>query len=261
MVEPTSHDDLVREQFSRQADGWDSYVTSGYDEDVLRWIVSNLELTADLRALDVAAGTGLVARALAPWVKEAVAADATPEMVAQGRQLARSEGLANVTFDEADARNLPYSDAAFDLVACRLAMHHFEDPDQVLREMVRVCRPGGQVAVIDITTSEDPEAAQCHNRLEQLRDPSHTAALPPSRLRDLVTGCGLNLVSASFLDSRRQLEEWMGWTQTPDAAHQEIAGRLQRQLAEGPDTGMKPSREEGELMFSHCWLMLVARKP
>ena len=53
---------------------------------------------------------------------------------------------------------------------------------RVLAEMVRVTRPGGQVALIDIITSERPEKADLHNALERTRDPSHTRALPLSEL-------------------------------------------------------------------------------
>ncbi len=261
MTEENSHDELIREQFTLQAAGWDTYVQEGDNEEVLSWIIRNLELRPELRALDVAAGTGLVARALAPGVGEVAAVEVTPEMIVQGRKLAAAEGLTNVTFDEADARSLPYAAASFDLVASRLAMHHFEEPGQILREMVRVCESGGHIAIIDITTPEDAAAAASHNRLEQLRDPSHTRALPPSRLQEMVEESGLELTSVNYFDAKRDLESWLDFTETPAEARSVIISELEGQLEGGPDTGMLPSLEDGRLMFIHRWMMLVGRKP
>ena len=261
MVEERSHDDLIREQFSMQATSWDAYVREGAYEEVLPWIISNLELSPDMRVLDVAAGTGLVARAMSPHVAEAVATDATPEMVIEGKRIAEAEGLANVTFEEANARRLPYPDSSFSVVASRLAMHHFERPNEILREMARVCEPHGQVAIIDITTSEDTEAAEVHNRLERLRDPSHTEALPASRLEQMANECGLEVVGASSFDARRDLDGWMDMTSTPDEARSIIVDEMHRELNGGPNTGMAPVLEEGRLTFSHHWVMLVCKKP
>ncbi len=261
MPEELTHDELIREQFSMQAARWDTYIREGNNEDILPWIMGNLELRPDMRVLDLAAGTGVVARAIAPHVAEVVAADATPVMVVQGRKLAESEGLTNVSFDETDARRLPYADGSFDIVASRIAMHHFEEPALVLREKIRVCRSGGQVVIIDITTREDTSAAVKHNRLERLRDPSHTQALTGGGLQELAEQGGLEILKASTFEARRDLESWMELTATPPEARATIVEELEQQLAGGPDTGMFPAMEGGVLTFCHRWVMLVCRKP
>ena len=73
MVEDRTHDELIQEQFSQQAALWDAYIRTGGNEEVLSWNIGRLELRPDMRALDVAAGTGVVARAMAARVAEAVA--------------------------------------------------------------------------------------------------------------------------------------------------------------------------------------------
>ena len=261
MVEDRTHDELIQEQFSRQAALWDAYIRTGGNEEVLSWNIGRLKLRPDMRVLDVAAGTGVVARAMAARVAEAVAVDVTPEMIAQGRQLAAAEGLSNMTFDEGDARNLPYDDARFDVVTCRLAMHQFDDPGRCLQELVRVCKSGGQVAIIDITTADDPATAETHNRLERLRDPSHTNALTANHLREMAEGCGLTIVDASYFDVERNLESWMDLTQTPSESRTAILKELQRELDGGPATGMYPCLQDEQFMFKHRWAMLVGRKP
>jgi ubiquinone/menaquinone biosynthesis C-methylase UbiE len=83
---------------------------------------------------------------------------------------------------------LPYADGAFTLVVSRFLLHHVTDPDAVVREMARVCAPGGRVAIVDITAPEDPKIAERYNAIERLRDPTHTAALSSSALASRVAG-------------------------------------------------------------------------
>ena len=135
--------------------------------------------------LDVACGGGLVVCAFAPSVMRATGIDVTPAMLARGRALAEERELINVTFDEGDVKTLPYADAAFTIVLSRFTFHHFLDPLAVLREMVRVCAPGGTVMVVDVQASADPAKAAEFNRMEKLRDPSHVRAMPLMELRQL----------------------------------------------------------------------------
>ena len=65
--------------------------------------------------------------------------------------------------------SLPYADGTFDIVVTRFSMHHFLDPLSVLREMVRVCAPGGRIVVIDMYASDDPAKAAEWNRREAAR--------------------------------------------------------------------------------------------
>ena len=78
--------------------------------------------------LDVATGAGHTALAFAPLVASVVASDITGEMLAEASKLAAVRRLANVETTRAEAGNLPFPDASFDLVTCRLAAHHFPDP-------------------------------------------------------------------------------------------------------------------------------------
>ena len=165
-----------------------------------------------------------------------------------------------MSFEEGDARKLTYPAESFDLVTCRLGMHHFESPEVQLREMIRVCRSEGHVAVIDVTTSEDGPVAALHNRLERLRDPSHTRALTSNGLRDLAKGCGLQVSRSTTLDADRSLDDWMDLTETSLEAREIITGEMEHELSGGPATGMHPFRQEGQLMFYHSWVMLVCQK-
>ena len=116
------------------------------------------------------------------------------------------------------------------------------------------------MAIIDITTSYDAAIAETHNRLERLRDPSHTNALSASRLQEMAERCGLDIVDASYFDAQRNLESWMDLTQTLSESRIAILKELQRELDGGPATGMYPYLQDGQFMFKHRWAMLVGRK-
>ena len=107
---------------------------------------------------------------------------------------------------------MPFPDTAFSAVVTRYSFHHFLDPEAVLAEMVRVCRPGGRVAVIDVFTSS-PEQAEACNHVEKLRDPSHVRALSLEELTALCHDAGLRDVRTSFykLDVPGVTGDWIGF--------------------------------------------------
>ncbi len=104
----------------------------------------------DDRVLDVAAGSGNVAVPAALTGAEVVASDLTPELFAAGREYAARRGV-ELTWEEGDAEALPYRGGEFDAVlSCvgvMFAPHHQPAAD----ELVRVCRPGGTIALINWT--------------------------------------------------------------------------------------------------------------
>ncbi len=112
-------------------------------------------------------------------------------MLDQARALAAEKRLRNVGWVHGDGYNLPYADASFSIVVTRYSLHHLLDPAAVLREMVRVCIPGGRIVVIDAYASEDPGKAAAFHRVELLRDPSHARSLSLAELRELFARCGL----------------------------------------------------------------------
>lgn len=113
-----------------------------------------LGVKAGERVLDVGCGSGAVTRVLAQQVApggRAVGIDASTELLEVARELGNSAGLAEtVEFREADCRNLPFADGAFNAVIAATTLCHVPQPLQALAEMVRVTRPGGRVGVFDL---------------------------------------------------------------------------------------------------------------
>jgi ubiquinone/menaquinone biosynthesis C-methylase UbiE len=195
------HRDLILDQFTRQATVFSTAPTIT-DEDALRMIVEAARPALHDRLLDVACGPGLVVCAFAPHVREATGIDVTPAMLDRARKLAADKGLANVAWRRGDVYSLPCDDAGFTIVTTRFSFHHFLDPAAVLREMVRVCAPGGRIVVVDDYASEDPAKATAFNQLEKLRDPSHSRCLTLTELKGLFGAAGLPEPDATFCELR-----------------------------------------------------------
>jgi ubiquinone/menaquinone biosynthesis C-methylase UbiE len=98
--------------------------------------------------LDVAAGTGNVAIRAAEAGAEVVASDLTPESLEAGRSEARARGV-DLDWVEADAESLPFADAEFDVVTSALGAIFAPNQQAVADELVRVCRPGGTIGMIN----------------------------------------------------------------------------------------------------------------
>lgn len=114
-----------------------------------RRLVDVAEIEPDDRVLDLATGTGVVARLAAERMGPSgtvAAIDRNPSMVATCRELATAEGLA-VDVHEADVERLPFEDASFDRVLCQFSVMFFPDRAAALNEAARVTTWGGRLAL------------------------------------------------------------------------------------------------------------------
>jgi ubiquinone/menaquinone biosynthesis C-methylase UbiE len=255
----TQHD-VVRREFGQQAARFGEQGLTLSNQGYLQWMVERLDLRPHFEVLDVAAGTGHLSRAMAPHVKRVVALDLTPEMLAQGRREAEQQGLTNLVLEQGEAESLPYPNDAFDLVVSRFSLHHFADPHGPVEEMVRVCRRGGSVAIIDMVSPQDPAVAATYNHLERLRDPSHTRALTADELQRLMREAGLDIVRMVPRDVEVELDRWLDLTRAAPEARQTIRAVLTQELRGLQTTGMRPFMRDRELKFLHAWLIIVGVK-
>jgi SAM-dependent methyltransferase len=187
-VSTNKHSDLILDQFTRQAVPF-ATAPSIKDEAALQLIVDWSGAGPEDTVLDVACGPGLVVCAFARVARHATGIDITPAMLERARAHAAGLGLTNVTWRQGDVLPLPWPDASFTVVTSRFAFHHFLDPGAVLREMARVCAPGGTVMVVD--SAPAPDKADAFNRMEVVRDPSHARALPLAEHLELFRRAGL----------------------------------------------------------------------
>jgi SAM-dependent methyltransferase len=251
-----SHRDLIVEQFTRQAVPF-STAPAIRDGDALRLLVETAGAGSDDTVLDVACGPGLVVCAFARAVRHATGIDVTPAMLDRARAHAAEEGVANVTWRAGDVTALPFADGEFSLVVSRFAFHHFPDPAAVLREMVRVCRRGGKVVVADMTP--DPAKAAMLDRMEKLRDPSHTRALPLAELAALFADAGLEAPTVTPTRLKSDVEGMLSRS-FPGPGGADAVRRLFEETLADDGLGLGARRVGDSIRFAYPVAILVARR-
>ncbi len=255
----TAHNKLIQQEFTKQAT---AYATNPaiIDSDWALRLVQAVQPTPACRVLEVATGPGYVALAFASVAREVVGVDLTDAPLTIARKNGEERGLTNVSFESADAKQLPFADDSFDIAICRLAFHHFDTPQQVFSEMVRVCRPGGKVAVEDMIASERPDRADYYNHWERLRDPSHTTALSVSQLLAFYAAGGLEIEHIQSEQRTQDAEQWMRNTQTPRDTAEEVRKLILEDAAQHI-SGTPIFRDAGgQLCFIHRTVTVVGRK-
>src|SRR3954466_10851127 len=109
-----------------------------------------LRLTPAIDVADLGAGEGLVSQLLAHRARQVWCIDNSPRMVEVGTELAKKNGLANLSYTLRDIENVPLPDKSVDLAILSQALHHAQHPQKAVDEAFRILRPGGQVLVLDL---------------------------------------------------------------------------------------------------------------
>lgn len=147
----------VRGIFGRIADSYDTFnllSSLGIDRVWRRATVKAAHLTTGIRALDLCAGTGDLAIALArtDLPREVVGTDFAPEMLAVAeRKVAGWTGHTKISFSVADAQALPFPDSSFDVVTVAFGVRNLPDRAANFREVHRVLKPGGRYIVLEFS--------------------------------------------------------------------------------------------------------------
>jgi len=259
------HLDKIRDRFTNTAEPFAEFVLSRRAEEAERVaaaFTSGFEHAASAVAMDLACGPGTFLRALGQRVGRTVGVDFTPAMLARARREAARAAQANVAFLCAEVSALPFAAESADMTLCAYAVHHLLAPDQVIREMARVVRPGGRVGVVDLVLQEgaDPGA---HNQIERVRDPSHVATLSASDLRSLFREAGLQELAGEQHQRRRDFDEWMHVAgHAPASAVYAETRRLMEASLTSDTTGFSPRRDpaSGALQFTQHAFFLLAEK-
>lgn len=228
---------LVRRQFGDNAANYATSAVHAKGASLGR-LVELMEPQPEWRLLDIAAAAGHTGFAFAPHVAEVVVSDLVGEMLEVARSGATERGLDNVLFELADAEALPFGDRSFDAVTCRIAPHHFSDPERFLAEVVRVLRPGGWFGLVD--NMVDEQASRFVNDWERRRDPSHILALSVERWISLIEAAGLSMVASETLVKRMEFDAWARNMSVPD----DVRVQLLDELEHAPEAAARYLRPE-----------------
>jgi ubiquinone/menaquinone biosynthesis C-methylase UbiE len=247
------HNARILDQFTRQAEPF-ATAPAIRNQEALDLIVRVAEAGPEDASLDVACGPGLLACAFARVVRQATGIDLTPAMLEQARKTQAEQGLENVTWQQGDVMALPYPDGHFSIVSSRFAFHHLLDPLAALREMKRVCKPGGRIVVADMAPA--PEKADALNAEERLRDPSHVRALPEAELVALFSQAGLGLPRISRSRLETDLENMLSRS-FPNTGDADRIRKMFEDSLQDDALGLAARRENGRILFAFPVAVLV----
>jgi len=203
----------VQQQFGATAAAYTTSAGHG-DRTALAALVALADPAGTDTVLDIATGAGHTALAFAPHVHQVVAYDLTEAMLVETAKNAADRGFANVATRQGPAEKLPFPDAEFDMATVRLASHHFADNAAAVREMARVVRPAGKVAVVDNYGPEDEVLDALFQHIEKTRDPSHVRGYRRSAWRKFIADAGLTIereVTDHYTESERGMDfdDWV----------------------------------------------------
>jgi SAM-dependent methyltransferase len=164
-----------------------------------------LDLTGDERALDVGAGTGAFAFALASRVRAVVALELDEALA----ERARADAPPNVQVITGDGEHLPFDDFEFEVVGALRTLHHTPRPELMIAELTRVTRPNGTILIADQIAPADPLQALELNRFEKARDPSTTRVLSEADLRGQFDMNDLRLRREVVVNESRDIDDYL----------------------------------------------------
>ncbi len=150
-MERTEHAKQIFAPLGATYERYASLLSYGQDPRWRKFLVSRIEADRSSRVLDVATGTGAVARELV-WQKgcAVVGVDQSAEMLAE----AHRHGIQRIELIEASAESLPFADAEFDALTFTYLLRYVDDPPATLRELARVVKPGGTIAALEFGVPE-----------------------------------------------------------------------------------------------------------
>lgn len=150
---------METEEFKTDVESWqisgnspaayEKYLVPGFFKPWAETITDLVSPAPGSEVLDVACGTGIIARTISSTVNKGVRVtglDNNPEMLKHASELSERSEL-DIDWQQGDADQLPFEDHRFDYVFCQQGMQFFKDPKQVLKEMHRVLKPGGRLAL------------------------------------------------------------------------------------------------------------------
>jgi ubiquinone/menaquinone biosynthesis C-methylase UbiE len=167
------HHDQVADAFGSTAAAYLTSAVHASGADLQSLAATFAATCGNAIVLDMGCGAGHASFAIAPHVREVVAYDIAPQMLATVEAAAKERGLTTIRTQQGAAEMLPFADGTFNWAVSRMSAHHWRDVPAALREAHRVLKPGGRLGFIDIAGIDDPLYDTHIQAIELLRDASH----------------------------------------------------------------------------------------
>lgn len=254
--ESSIHTESIIDQFTKQADLF-AKKQGHSDERAFKLMYDLTKIDSNDVVLDVACGPGLVSCAFAKIAKHVTGVDITPAMIERAKLLQQEKQLNNLTWNLGSAFPLGFPDESFSLVITRYSFHHFLEPEKVLSEMIRVCKRGGRIAVIDVTPLA--KKASAYDHIEKLRDPSHVRAMPFDELLEMIKKAGMTNISAAFYRLESELEEQIA-ASFPNPGDDDKIRKLVEDDLSVDSMDLKCYKKDDKMYFSYPTSVIVGCK-
>ena len=246
-------------QFNRQSDryGRSHILADTSDVDAA---LEGIAPSGNALSLDVATGGGHTALWLARRGWKVTAGDVSRRMLENTSQLLAEEGFPLET-QLFPAEEIPFADASFDMVTCRVAAHHFSFPEGFVSEVARVLRPGGYFLLIDGTVpDDDPVSEAWLHRVEKWRDPSHGRFLPRKEWEDLALSHGFTILKSEIYPKKQPDLEWYFETAATTTENRTLVREAVATAPAEVRYSLQLAEEEGKTVWWWPILRLVTRK-
>ncbi|MBD3860047.1 class I SAM-dependent methyltransferase [Bacillus sp. 28A-2] len=222
----------AEKQFSQNAENYrDSPIFAAGDDLELMKVTANAKGHEHL--LDIGCGAGHTIFSFSDVISKGIGIDVTYKMIEVATALAKERHMDHITFQQAGAEALPFSDESFELVTCRFAAHHFPDLPAAMAEISRVLKKGGKFLLVDHYAPENRAQDAFINHLNRLRDPSHIRESSLSEWKELFAVNHLTKEDIHYWDLQIDYQDWIMRGRTPEDVQKDIIAHLQ---AADPET-------------------------
>lgn len=260
---------LAQKVYRKQPSLTDSLARN--QKDHLAWGLKNLSVSPNSKVLEANCGTAIFSRYLLPNVKSVTVSDVSRHMIQFAKE--KESKLETVV---ADTNELPFPDESFDIVISRFALNQFQDISIPLRELARVVKNGGHVAIIERVPH--PDVVEYRHRLdflENVRDESHVTFYTPQEICEQLAKVFLTPAKKSTIFGEnatdaiqvfQDLEPYLSLTRTINQNRMILTQAIESN-ANYPDggpinqvSGFQPFFEDGKLFITETHAMIVASK-
>ncbi len=141
-----------KKYFDEVAQQWDIMQQSFFSEDIREKAFSVAGVKKGMIAADIGAGSGFITEGLIGKGLKVIAVDQSEAMLAEMRK--KFSGAEGIEYRLGEAEKLPIPDEAVDYVFANMYIHHVESPQEAIKEMVRILKPGGELVITDMDEHE-----------------------------------------------------------------------------------------------------------
>lgn len=246
----TDDQSLLKDEFARAAEGFAERTRGRFDS---MGVPDFARVGQHETVLEIGAGTGNFLALFEGRARRLIALDLTEGMLQQARKRYPFQELV-----VADGLRMPLRTRSIDLVTSAQALHHIFEPVPFVKEMRRVCAPGGRVLIVDQLATESYEQIAFMNEMETLRDPSHAMSRPRSAFRAIVMAAGLEIIDEKLYEDQSRFSKWMWPGEFPEARIEKVRDFVAKF---GRETGMDFERDGDDWIFTRRRIMLLAERP